>query len=789
LSTQTNFISVEWEQEIDSTFTLGPVQRVNTFSTGNAADPEIVLLDNGGHVIVWVSYDQETSVRSTYSVHAQIYGPDGAPRGPEIQVNTKEASTQHQPSVVGMPDGGFAVAFSGWDQSTTDSRYDIVLSQFDADGQRLGSDTVVHGVDTFDQSRPALSVQENGTLAVSYYANSANIVFQTIAANGTASAASNVLDANNSASDQTSDLIALSDGTFGVVTTRNGALILQKFDASGGKLGSNVNLESAEGFATSAQAVVLESGAILIGWNNNNAPGAHFAIYDEGGGVILPTQVINQTQYGQPQLVALESGGFAIGYVQGSNVFVQEYSSAFEPVDTPVQLGGAAGSRYWLTLAPVEGGGLRAVFYDNSLGYFVTQDFSTTPQDSGPELDELTARVNIGAFNVTSEPFVFDNGVQFYSDTALAGGELRVYFSSRGEDTDTLSVQSLGPVLVDDSAVSVGDVEIGSIDAALDGTAGQALSIALNAAATPETVRAVIEALAYQSSLTATQQSGKDKYLGLYVADSTGAQSEVAQLWLNIGSGVTGFSGLKLEDWRPQDTVFSVEEMQNGAVLLDAFVDFDHYSDAGFDGGSVSIELVSSTSYGRGYAFSLRDEGSAFGQVGFDGNSVTYGGVVVGTLDDVNIGNIDSRFQINLNADATRDAVRAIVENLTIEVPGLVNSVPYFAPRLTIVDGDGAQVRQDAYWTYRDSALTTLDQIDQPAAEGEQQVNTFTLNAQSGAEVAALADGGYLVTWSSQYQDVTNSADYGIFGQRYDANGARIGGEVQVNSISGEHES
>jgi hypothetical protein len=64
---------------------------------------------------------------------------------------------------------------------------------------------------------------------------------------------------------------------------------------------------------------------------------------------------------------------------------------------------------------------------------------------------------------------------------------------------------------------------------------------------------------------------------------------------------------------------------------------------------------------------------------------------------------------------------------------------------------------------------------------GEFQVNTFTQNAQQAPEVAALTGGGFVAVWESQNQDGNNS---GIFGQRFAADGTRLGGEFQVNTMT-----
>lgn len=69
----------------------------------------------------------------------------------------------------------------------------------------------------------------------------------------------------------------------------------------------------------------------------------------------------------------------------------------------------------------------------------------------------------------------------------------------------------------------------------------------------------------------------------------------------------------------------------------------------------------------------------------------------------------------------------------------------------------------------------------QPAPlSDEVLVNTHTTDMQFFSSVAAFQDGGYIVVWTSAGDMDGNG--YGIFGQRYDASGAVVGGEFQVNS-------
>ena len=65
------------------------------------------------------------------------------------------------------------------------------------------------------------------------------------------------------------------------------------------------------------------------------------------------------------------------------------------------------------------------------------------------------------------------------------------------------------------------------------------------------------------------------------------------------------------------------------------------------------------------------------------------------------------------------------------------------------------------------------------AQGGEFQVNVYTTSAQARPVAAATAGGGFVVAWQSSGQD---GSGYGVFGRRYDASGAAQGGEFPVNA-------
>jgi Ca2+-binding RTX toxin-like protein len=67
----------------------------------------------------------------------------------------------------------------------------------------------------------------------------------------------------------------------------------------------------------------------------------------------------------------------------------------------------------------------------------------------------------------------------------------------------------------------------------------------------------------------------------------------------------------------------------------------------------------------------------------------------------------------------------------------------------------------------------------------ETRVNTTTAEDQDHPTVAALSDGGYIVTWMSYFQD---GSGWGVYAQRYDATGNTVGSETRVNTTTADHQ-
>jgi len=107
-----------------------------------------------------------------------------------------------------------------------------------------------------------------------------------------------------------------------------------------------------------------------------------------------------------------------------------------------------------------------------------------------------------------------------------------------------------------------------------------------------------------------------------------------------------------------------------------------------------------------------------------------------------------------------------------------------FAPRVAaLADGNFVVV-----WTNTTADVTVQDVHAQRfTAAGvkigrEFRVNQTTVNNQARPDVAALANGDFVVVWHDDAQ--TDGDDNGVFGRRYAADGTKIGKQFQINETT-----
>ena len=135
--------------------------RVNTYTISTQSDPSITALNTGGFVVVWMSNGQDGS---GYGIYAQRYDANGVPQGSEFKVNTYLTSTQSDPSVTALADGGFVVSWESLSQDS--SGYGIYAQRYDAEG-RIAGNLMLTGSANDDHLNVATIINSSTNLPVS----------------------------------------------------------------------------------------------------------------------------------------------------------------------------------------------------------------------------------------------------------------------------------------------------------------------------------------------------------------------------------------------------------------------------------------------------------------------------------------------------------------------------------------------------------------------------------------------------------------------------------------------
>jgi hypothetical protein len=93
---------------------LGQLKRVASATAGDQGAPSVSAFADTGFVVTWSSPDG-----AGMGVYAQAFNSNGSAIDNELQVNTKAAGDQYEPSVVAFSDGDFVTAWTGRDASET----------------------------------------------------------------------------------------------------------------------------------------------------------------------------------------------------------------------------------------------------------------------------------------------------------------------------------------------------------------------------------------------------------------------------------------------------------------------------------------------------------------------------------------------------------------------------------------------------------------------------------------------------------------------------------------------
>lgn len=332
----------------------GTESQVNTHVLDVQERPSVTMLADGGWVVTWQSYGQDAA--GDYGIYQQRYNPDGTLRGVETEVNTVVASTQDNPSVTALADGGWLVTF----RSSDGSGMGIHQQRFDSNGSTVGGQTQVNSTIANHQDYPVVTALADGGWVVVWQSwfdvvnNDYGIFQQRYDSTGSLIGSETQVHTTSSGNQTVPSVAALEDGGW-VVTWQSpdadgNGVYQQRYDSTGAAEGVEVRVN---GTATGEQGTPVVTGLADGGWvvvwqsPDGNGNGLLQQRYDEDGTVVgSETQVNTYTTNEQinASVTALSDGGWVVTWQSwaqdgsAGGIYQQRYDSTGTAADSEIRV-------------------------------------------------------------------------------------------------------------------------------------------------------------------------------------------------------------------------------------------------------------------------------------------------------------------------------------------------------------------------------------------------------------------------------------------------------------------
>lgn len=790
---------------------VGGELRVNTHTDNAQLTPSAAGLSDGGYVITWSSALQESGdAGAEAGIYLQRYDASGAPVGAEVHVNTTEAGTQIVPVVAALGDGGYLVVWQSAD--------DIHSQRYDASGAPSGGEMIVSAAPSSIERDPAIAVLSDGGYVVVWEATALDgdgegIYAQRYDATGAAVGGAFQVNTYTTGLQVNPAITALRDGGYVIAWQSDGqdgsatGTYAQRYDAGDTAVGGEQRINTTTTNSQGNPAIVtLADGSYFIAWSGTGIGDSlgifgqridsHFfateqVAHDLKGGIDIGDADAGDTltvtlavDYGVLHLAAGTSGATIVSGNDSGSVVVSGTAAQIQAL-----LGSDATSVATFTAntdAPPASAALTVTVDDGTATPVSgTTGIVITAVNDAPALDldsiDFTATGNDAAAAwaqgdapVVLAPFaVFDDDD---ADNSYPGATLTVAFTANGTADDQLSIQSVGDgpgeLRLTGSNVYYEGTLVGTLSGGND---GNPLVVTFNADACHCAIQLVTDSVIFTNdavspdttdrTVTFTLVDGGGTALGGF--DTASADVTLSVSAANIAPEVKIHAPIvPFGDEAQVNTTTAGSQQEVHITALD-------------DGGYVVVWSSGANPsdtgvVGQRYAADGTPVGGEFtvdmlGQFDITSLSVTAlegGGFVVAWADVVpGVGRFVAA-QIYDDAGAPVGSAVPVTAVGAGDFPVIAGlSGGGFVVTWSTSDGAGIGIRAQLF----DATGT---------ATGSSFVANGTITGtQNGQSVSGLADGGFVVTWTSFN---TDSDFTEVFARRFDAAGNPVGSDFRV---------
>ncbi|WP_157218518.1 beta strand repeat-containing protein [Flavisphingomonas formosensis] len=798
---------------------------VNSQTAGAQTQASVATLASANFVVTWTDASGVGPDASQLGIKAQMFSASGAKIGSEFLVNTTTNLNQNAPTITNLANGGFVVSWVDASATAPDANSTGVRAQiFDANGAKVGSEFLVNTTTLSAQNYPALTSLSSGGFVATWVDSSGlggdnaapGIKAQLFSATGTKIGAEFLVNSTIAGSQDQPTITSLDNGGFvvvwrdqsGVGDTSGSGLKAQIFDANGGKIGAEFQVNTTELNAQDQPIVTAIAGGFAVSWRDNSMLstdssgfGIKMQVFDDAGHRLGSEFQVNSSIYGtqeMPTITALANGSLVVAWNDYSGTAGDTDGGIKAQVFTPTTgaISALTLSNTVISEATVEHtavasigatGALNASYsyqiVDDSTGGAFTIDGSTLEVGNSLLLDYETAQtatVTVRATDTFGNSFDkvftisitdsviesrYSGGTEMLANTAIAGNQQQA----------TVTALSNGHYLLtwsDGSGVG-GDTSSYGIKGQIVDSAGNDIGgeFRVNTQTVNSQDSSAVAALASGGFVvTWTDNSG--------VGGDPSSSGIKAQIFDANGIAV-GSEFLVNQTTDGAQKMPSVAALSSGGFVVT-------WTDNSLQGGDTSVSSVKAQLYDAsgakvGSEF-LVNTNTANGQDTPVVASLSGGGFVVSWHDSSQIG-----------GDPNKDAVKAQIYDASGARVGsefLVNTQTASNQQQETITGlaSGGFV---VAWADASGKGGDADnygikfQIYDAAGNKvgvETLANSTTAGAQLAPSVAALSDGSFIVSWADYSGQGSEMGTAGIKAQIFAADGTKIGGEFLVNT-------